>query len=97
MNTLAAPGHTPGSTVVVLSSGSEPALLLGDAVHCPVELLDDEWAGIGDVDPDLAARTRVALAREIEGNDVPVAAAHFPGLRFGRVLAAQGRRQWVVA
>ena len=30
-----APGHTPGSTIVVLSSGAERAMRLGDAVHCP--------------------------------------------------------------
>jgi glyoxylase-like metal-dependent hydrolase (beta-lactamase superfamily II) len=96
LDAMVAPGHTPGSTIVVVSDGSSRALLLGDVVHCPVELLDDEWAGIGDVDPELAKRTRVALAKEIEGTDVPVAAGHFPGLQFGRVLAAQGRRQWVV-
>lgn len=96
LDTLAAPGHTPGSTVVVLSSGTDRALLLGDVVHCPVELLDDEWGSIGDVDPELARRTRTALARELEGTDVPVAAAHFPGLRFGRLLTGAGRRRWVV-
>jgi glyoxylase-like metal-dependent hydrolase (beta-lactamase superfamily II) len=96
LDALAAPGHTPGSTIVVVSDGPERAMLLGDVVHCPVELLDDEWSGIGDVDPDLAKRTRIALAKEIEGTDVPVAAAHFPGMQFGRLLAAQGRRQWVV-
>jgi glyoxylase-like metal-dependent hydrolase (beta-lactamase superfamily II) len=95
IDTMAAPGHTPGSTIMVLSSGTTRALLLGDVVHCPVELLDDEWAGLGDVDPDLARRTRVALAREIEGTDVPVAAAHFQGMQFGRLLGAQGRRSWV--
>lgn len=95
IDTLAAPGHTPGSTIVVISSGAERALLLGDVVHCPVELIDDEWAGMGDVDPDLARRTRVALARELEGSDVPVAAAHFPGMEFGRLLAAEGTRRWV--
>jgi len=89
------PGHTPGSALVVLSSGAQRALLLGDVVHCPVELLDDEWGGVADVDPALAQRSRNALARELEGTDVPVAAAHFPGLRFGRVLAGVGRRQWV--
>jgi glyoxylase-like metal-dependent hydrolase (beta-lactamase superfamily II) len=91
-----APGHTPGSTILVLSSGAERAMLLGDVVHCPVELLDDEWGTIGDVDADLARRTRVALARELESADVPVAAAHFPGLQFGRLLTAQGRRSWTV-
>ena len=73
------------------------ALLLGDVVHCPVELLDDEWEGMSDVDPELALRTRVALARELEGSDVPVAAAHFPGLQFGRVLLGEGKRRWVVS
>ena len=89
-----APGHTPGSAVLVLSSGDARAVLLGDAVHCPVELVDDEWATIGDVDPDLAKRTRVALARELEASGTPAAAAHFPGLEFGRLLPGEGKRAW---
>ena len=95
IDALAAPGHTPGSTILVLSSGTARGLLLGDVVHCPVELLDDEWSGLGDVDPALAQRTRNALAREIEGTETPVAAAHFPGMVFGRLLKANGRRAWV--
>jgi glyoxylase-like metal-dependent hydrolase (beta-lactamase superfamily II) len=91
-----APGHTPGSTIVVISSGNERAMLLGDVVHCAAELLDDEWEGMSDVDPELAKRTRNALARELEGTDVPVAAAHFPGLQFGRLLAGEGTRRWVI-
>jgi glyoxylase-like metal-dependent hydrolase (beta-lactamase superfamily II) len=91
-----AAGHTPGSGVMILSSGDARAVLLGDVAHCPVELLEDEWAGIGDVDPELARRTRVALMREYEGLDIPITASHFPGLEFGRVLPGEGRRQWVV-
>ena len=89
-----APGHTPGSTVIVISSGSERAMLLGDVVHCPAELLSDDWEMIGDVDRHLAQRSREALARELEGSDIPAAASHFPGLQFGRLLALEGRRQW---
>lgn len=89
-----APGHTPGSAVVVVSHGPDRALLLGDVAHCPVELMEDDWEAIVDVDPELAARTRAALARELEGTDVPAAAAHFPGLRFGRLLTGTGRRGW---
>jgi len=96
IDAMSAPGHTPGSTILVLSSGTARGMLLGDVVHCPVELLDDEWSGMGDVDPELAKRTRNALARELEGAHVPVAAAHFPGMVFGRLLAASGRRSWVV-
>ena len=91
---MTAPGHTPGSTIIVLSSGSARGLLLGDVVHCPVELIDDEWVGLGDVDPELAKKTKNALARELEGTDTPVAASHFPGMVFGRLLGARGKRYW---
>jgi len=91
---VAAPGHTPGNAYVVLSSGSERAFLLGDIVHCPVELIDDDWAGLSDVDPVLARAVRVKLARELEGTDAPVAGAHFPGMHFGRLLSREGSRSW---
>jgi hypothetical protein len=71
-------------------------MLLGDVVHCPIELVDDEWAGMSDVDPKLARRTRIALARELEGTDVPAAGAHFAGMQFGRLLAGEGQRRWVL-
>jgi glyoxylase-like metal-dependent hydrolase (beta-lactamase superfamily II) len=96
INVVHAPGHTPGSAIVVISSGNERAMLLGDAVHCPVELLEDEWTGLGDVDPGLARRTRVAMARELEGSGIPAAGAHFPGMNFGRLLKGEGRRRWVM-
>jgi glyoxylase-like metal-dependent hydrolase (beta-lactamase superfamily II) len=91
---VAAPGHTPGNAYVILSSGSDRAFLLGDIVHCPVELVDDDWAGLGDVDPVLAQKVRGALARELEGTATQVAGAHFPGLQFGRLLVGAGSRSW---
>lgn len=91
IDALRTPGHTPGSTTLVVSDGDHRALLLGDVVHCAVELLDDEWDGLFDVDPEQAKNVRNALVRELEGSDTPVAAAHFPGLRFGRVLPGERR------
>jgi glyoxylase-like metal-dependent hydrolase (beta-lactamase superfamily II) len=91
----AAPGHTPGSTVVVLSSGTDRAMLLGDVVHCPAEMMSQDWEMLADVDPHAAARTREALAKEIEGSGTLVGAAHFPGLRMGRLLSSgSGERDW---
>jgi glyoxylase-like metal-dependent hydrolase (beta-lactamase superfamily II) len=86
IDALGIPGHTPGSTIMVVSDGTERVMLLGDVVHCAVELLDDEWDGFADFDPVRAKAARNALVRELEGQDVPVAAAHFPGLEFGRIL-----------
>jgi hypothetical protein len=86
----------PGSAVLVTASGPERALLIGHVAHCPVELLEPESEALSDVDPGLARRTRVALAREYEGTDVPMAAPHFAGMQFGRPLPAGGSRQWVI-
>jgi glyoxylase-like metal-dependent hydrolase (beta-lactamase superfamily II) len=94
VNIVRIPGHTPGSVLVVLSDHGKRAMLLGDVVHCAVELLDDEWDGAFDVDPEMARAARNALVRELEGQDVPVAAAHFPGLRFGRILPGEQHRRF---
>jgi hypothetical protein len=80
--------------VVVVSDGVERAMLLGDMIHCPLELMDDDFNLLVDHDQELANRVREAYARELEGADIPVAAAHFPGLRFGRLLPGRGVRHW---
>jgi glyoxylase-like metal-dependent hydrolase (beta-lactamase superfamily II) len=88
------PGHTPGSSVIVISSGPDRAMLLGDMVHCPLELMDDEFNLLADYDQRLADRVRTAYARELEGSQTFAAAAHFPDLRFGRLLPGNGVRHW---
>jgi glyoxylase-like metal-dependent hydrolase (beta-lactamase superfamily II) len=88
------PGHTPGHLCVVIASGRQRVLLLGDAITCPVQLDEATWHSMGDVDPELANRTRERLWRELDGEDVSGAGAHFPELRFGRVLTGGGRRWW---
>lgn len=94
VDVLRIPGHTPGSSMLVISDGDQRAILLGDVVHCAVELLADEWDGFADVDPVQAKTARNRLARELEGSDTPVAAAHFPNLRFGRVLPGERARRF---
>jgi glyoxylase-like metal-dependent hydrolase (beta-lactamase superfamily II) len=88
------PGHTLGHYGLVVSSGEERAVLLGDAVECPLQLEEPDFYAMSDVDPALAARTREALWRELEGSATAVSAAHFPGLRFGRVLTGTGKRSF---
>jgi glyoxylase-like metal-dependent hydrolase (beta-lactamase superfamily II) len=88
-----APGHTPGSTIYVVADAGERALLLGDVVHAVGELTDPEWHGLYDLDPDAARAMRDRIAEEAaEAADV-IAAAHFPGLRFGRLVSAPGGRR----
>jgi glyoxylase-like metal-dependent hydrolase (beta-lactamase superfamily II) len=90
----AAPGHTLGHYCLVLSSGDERALLLGDAIACPVQLEETDWQAMSDVDPALAVRTREALFRELEDSGDVAVASHFPELSFGRILRGEGKRYW---
>lgn len=86
------PGHTEGHYSLVVSSGEDRLYLLGDAVECPLQVSEDDFYAISDVDPALAKRTREAVWREIEGTPAQVGAAHFPGLQVGRILTGEGKR-----
>jgi glyoxylase-like metal-dependent hydrolase (beta-lactamase superfamily II) len=93
---LSTPGHTPGHNSVVISSGQERAIILGDVVHCPVQLEEEEWACVFDVDPALARSTRDNLLAELEGSSTVTAGGHFSDFTFGRVMRGEGKRLWTV-
>jgi glyoxylase-like metal-dependent hydrolase (beta-lactamase superfamily II) len=91
---IATPGHTPGHAGVILSSGTERAFVLGDAISCPVQLTETEWSGMGDMDKELARKSQEIVAKEAEASGALLTAAHFPGLTFGRVVLGEGKRYW---
>lgn len=93
---IATPGHTPGHQSVVISSGSARAVILGDVLHCPLQISTPEWGVVFDVDPELARRTRQRQLAELEGTDTSVACSHFPEAVFGRILPGDGKRLWSV-
>ncbi len=94
VNLLATPGHTPGHFSVVVSSGTDRAVILGDVVNCPVQIAEPDWAVLFDVDPERARRTADALLAELEGSATMVAGSHFTPSVFGRVVPGQGQRLW---
>jgi glyoxylase-like metal-dependent hydrolase (beta-lactamase superfamily II) len=56
---VAAPGHTPGHTSFVVSSGSSTVLIQSDVTNIPeLFLRNPDWHVMYDVDPDEAAKTR---------------------------------------
>jgi glyoxylase-like metal-dependent hydrolase (beta-lactamase superfamily II) len=94
ISALATPGHTPGHMMYVLASGGERAMILGDAISCPVQIEAPELEALADVDRALGIATRDRVLRELEGSDTLVGGPHFPGLEFGRVVVGNGRRTW---
>jgi len=93
---LHTPGHTPGSVSVLVQSGGEAALLLGDVAHHAVELTETDWSPLADLDPRLSARSRKAVVEQAVRLNAYVAGAHFAAAdpTFGRMIQFDGRMVW---
>ena len=87
------PGHTPGHCSLLVSSAGERAVVLGDAIHCPLQITHPEWAFAADANPAAAVRAREALLRELDAPHTRVVGPHFPDAVFGRVLAGPVARR----
>jgi glyoxylase-like metal-dependent hydrolase (beta-lactamase superfamily II) len=88
------PGHTPGHVSILVTSGGERALVLGDAAHTPVQFQEPDWVSRADMDPELTRQTRRALVERLEREQILVAAGHFEAPGFGRVVLLEGKRYW---
>lgn len=80
------PGHTPGQVAVELSSHSESALITGDCIHHPVQLLHPDLGSCVDTDPAAATRTRHELLSELAGTSTLLLGSHFPPPTAGHVI-----------
>jgi glyoxylase-like metal-dependent hydrolase (beta-lactamase superfamily II) len=75
----AAPGHTPGSSVVKLASGNDRALFAGDLMHTPLQVMHPEHYSCFCEDPATAEATRRTFLGWAADNNALVIPAHFSG------------------
>jgi glyoxylase-like metal-dependent hydrolase (beta-lactamase superfamily II) len=83
---IATPGHTPGHVSVQIDSNGSRAVITGDMVHSPVQLVRPEWSSVADSDPDEAMRTRERLRAQVGNQDVLIIGTHFPSPTAGRLV-----------
>ncbi|WBQ04367.1 MBL fold metallo-hydrolase [Kribbella sp. CA-293567] len=85
-------GHTPGhsSLVVTDAAGNDPTqiLVLGDVMHCQIQVGEANWNPIFDVDPNQSEATRRRVIAEFAGADTVIAGGHFSGSVFGQIRPA---------
>ena len=81
----AAPGHTPGSSVVTLTSGAEHALFAGDLIHTPLQLRKTGHNSCFCEDPATAVRTREQLLGWAADHHALVLPAHLSGHSGARI------------
>lgn len=75
----AAPGHTPGSAVLRLRSGTDRAVFVGDLVHSPFQVTDPCCNSMFCVDQGQARASRQRVLGRAADEGELVVPAHFAG------------------
>jgi len=91
VRSMALPGHTPGHTGFVVSSGADTLLIWGDIVHSPLlQFAHPNWSIAFDSSPDLAIATRRRVFDIAETDRLLVAGMHLPFPGIGNVMRGGG-------
>jgi len=86
---IAAPGHTVGHTIFMISSAGKQFCFMGDLTHHQILLLEKPLMEFAyDSDPKQSAQTRVKLLTMLAEKQVPVMSYHFPWPGFGHLAKA---------
>ena len=80
------PGHTPGHVSVVIQSRGEQAVITGDLMHHPIQLIEPLRHGNFDMDKEQGARTRQAFVERFANTNALVIGSHFPDPTAGRIV-----------
>ncbi len=89
------PGHTAGHASVILSSGTESAIYIGDVAHHEVQVERPVWIAAFDTLPLMSLETKKKLfARAVRERSLLICVHNsFPGV--GRLSEQDGRRKFV--
>ena len=88
------PGHTPGHMSLLISSGRERALLIGDVLGSPMHASDTELMYWPDTDKAQGIATRHHLLDMAEREKMIVLGSHLSPPGWGTMVRWQGRRYW---
>ena len=79
------PGHTPGHVSIHIASNGEEAVITGDMIHHPWQILHTDWSSTADHDGDLSARTRDGFIQRYADRPVLIIGTHFAAPTAGQI------------
>lgn len=88
-------GHTADHASVVLGSGREKAIYIGDMVQHPSQLERAAWVSSFDVYPLEAMETKKAVVARAIAERQLIIAVHYPFPGLGHMTEADGKQKWV--
>ena len=80
------PGHTIGHVSIKITSQGESALITGDFIHHPCQLVHPEWAVSTDYDQTQSTNTRHTQFTELADTQTLVIGTHWPQPSAGHVV-----------
>jgi len=84
---LAAPGHTVGHSIFMISSGDKSFAFLADLTHHQILLMEKPRMEFSyDTDPKQAAQSRVKMLDMLAANKIAVMSYHYPWPGVGHVV-----------
>lgn len=95
---IATPGHSEGHCSVVITSGGEMAIYIGDLVQTAVQLERTAWVSAFDVLPLMSMETKKRVVEQAIRENALLICVHLPFPGVGRItVTPDGRRKWVPA
>jgi glyoxylase-like metal-dependent hydrolase (beta-lactamase superfamily II) len=89
------PGHTEGHAAVVLKSGGETGVYIGDIAQVPVHLERTAWISAFDVLPLVSLKTKRQLVEDAIDNGSLLICVHLPFPGLGRMTRTEaGHRKY---
>ena len=85
------PGHTIGHVSVNIFSRGHSAVMIGDMIHTPLQLVYPDWSPNFDFDPELSTVTRRRFLDSHCETDTLVLTAHLPSPSVGHVVQHKDR------
>jgi len=82
-----APGHTAGNVVLNLQSQGHNAVMCGDVMHHPLQLLRPEWSSRACEDRAMSTAIRRAFIERHADTDTLIAPAHFASPTMGHIIS----------
>jgi glyoxylase-like metal-dependent hydrolase (beta-lactamase superfamily II) len=92
---VAAPGHTPGYTIVTLTSREEQFYFIGDLLYEPTDIEDPDWYSVFDFDPAQVVQTRRRVLDQAANQHALLMATHLPFPGLGHVTAQKTGWHWI--
>jgi glyoxylase-like metal-dependent hydrolase (beta-lactamase superfamily II) len=83
VRTVVTPGHTRAHQCVIVESGGQTALFLGDVASWPIHMERLSWVPAYDVEPLVSIETKRNLARWAQENHVLLLFEHHPEIMAG--------------